>query len=50
MTRLAPILMFLALAACGVDGPPERPEPAPVGGSNVSVGISGSASFGVIAR
>jgi len=37
--------LLLAVAACGVDGPPKRPEkePAPEPG----VTISGSAEFGV---
>lgn len=41
------ILAVIAVAACGVDGPPERPAPAPKtpGASNVS--ISGHAVVGV---
>lgn len=41
MIRLA-LLAVLALAACGVDGPPERPSPAP------GVSISGDARMGVV--
>ena len=40
------ILAVTALAACGVDGPPERPAPKTAPKSNVS--ISGHATMGVI--
>ena len=46
MKRIA-ILMVLALAACGVDGPPERPT-APKTPPQSNVSISGYATMGVV--
>ncbi len=43
MTRLAAILAVTLLAACGADGPPERPTDAPPPG----ISITGEASIGV---
>ena len=40
------VLAVTALAACGVDGPPERPAPKTPPKSSVS--ISGHATMGVI--
>ena len=44
MKYLAMIAALAALAACGVDGPPTRPEPAPEPGLTVS----GEARIGVV--
>ncbi len=48
MRRLA-LLACLALAACGADGEPERPDPAqeepPIG-----LSVTGSASIGMASR
>ncbi|PIV75521.1 MAG: argininosuccinate lyase [Rhodobacteraceae bacterium CG17_big_fil_post_rev_8_21_14_2_50_65_11] len=46
MTRLIPALMIIALlAACGVEGPPTRPEQRPAAGAslsgNVEIGVTG---------
>lgn len=46
MKRIA-ILMVMTLAACGVDGPPERPA-APKTQSQSNVSISGHATVGVV--
>lgn len=43
MTRLAAILAVTLLAACGADGPPERPAATPATG----ISITGEASLGV---
>ncbi|MBY6164745.1 MAG: argininosuccinate lyase [Pseudomonadota bacterium] len=43
MTRLLPLALLLALTACGVDGEPEQPEPAPKPG----LSVSGRAAVGV---
>jgi uncharacterized protein YggE len=43
--RLTALAALLALtAACGVDGPPTRPEPAPEPG----LSVSGEAQIGVV--
>ncbi|WP_347267165.1 hypothetical protein [Paracoccus sp. (in: a-proteobacteria)] len=39
-------LMLAALAACGVDGPPTRPEPA----AQPGIHVSGEARVGVVSR
>ena len=39
-------LMLATLAACGVDGPPTRPDPAPEPGLHVS----GEARIGVVGK
>ncbi|MDT1060280.1 hypothetical protein RM190_00335 [Paracoccus sp. CPCC 101403] len=39
-------LILATLAACGVDGPPTRPEPTPEPG----VHVSGEARFGVVSK
>jgi predicted small lipoprotein YifL len=45
MTRIALIAALLSLAACGADGPPERPGAAPAAQATVSgrieIGVSG---------
>jgi len=41
-------LMLASLAACGVDGPPTRPDPDPTPAPGVHV--SGEARFGVVSR
>lgn len=46
MIRLIPALLITALlAACGVDGPPTRPEQRPAAGvslsGNVEIGVTG---------
>ncbi|MFC3166540.1 MULTISPECIES: hypothetical protein [Paracoccus] len=46
MKRIA-ILAVMAVAACGVDGPPERPA-APKTAPKSNVSISGHATMGVI--
>jgi len=47
MTRLLAALALVAtLAACGADGPPERPADTPPAGS--SIVISGEARMGVV--
>ncbi|SFD64651.1 argininosuccinate lyase [Roseivivax sediminis] len=47
--RLAAVFAFLALAACGADGEPERPEPRETG-PGVRFDVSGSAGIGVASR
>ena len=42
------ILAVAAVAACGVDGPPERPASAPKTAPKSNVSISGHATMGVI--
>ena len=42
------ILAVMAVAACGVDGPPERPAMAPKTAPQSNVSISGHATVGVI--
>ncbi|WP_165455753.1 hypothetical protein [Paracoccus subflavus] len=42
------ILVVTGLAGCGVDGPPERPVPAPRTAAQSNVSISGHATMGVI--
>lgn len=42
------ILALTAASACGVDGPPERPAPAPKTAGHSSVAISGDARVGVV--
>lgn len=39
MKTLFTLGFFLTLAACGVDGPPERPETGVTVGGDASVGI-----------
>ncbi|MDP5308049.1 hypothetical protein [Paracoccus spongiarum] len=48
MMRLA-LIAILGLAACGVDGPPERPA-APTTPPKSTVSISGEATMGVISE
>lgn len=43
MPRIFLLLMLFALAACGVDGEPERPSI----GASVALGSGGSSSVGV---
>jgi len=40
---LAAALVLTALAACGVDGEPERPEPRPAS----AISVSGTAEIGI---
>lgn len=42
MTRLVLFAGLLALAACGVDGPPQHPE-----GTEPGIRIEGTAVFGI---
>lgn len=42
MKRIACLIALLALSACGVDGPPRAPEPAP------GIGVSGEMRLGVV--
>lgn len=42
------ILAVMAMAACGVDGPPERPAAAPKTAPKSNISISGHATMGVI--
>ncbi|WP_143540207.1 hypothetical protein [Rhodovulum sulfidophilum] len=37
--------LLVALGGCGIDGKPERPQPAP---SEPGVSVSGTAEFGVV--
>ncbi|MCZ0962760.1 hypothetical protein [Paracoccus benzoatiresistens] len=48
--RWIAILAVMAMAACGVDGPPERPAPAPKTAPKTNVVISGDATMGVISE
>lgn len=48
MMRLA-LIAVLGLAACGVDGPPERPT-APKTPPKSSVSVSGHATMGVVSE
>jgi hypothetical protein len=48
MRVLAALSLTLLIAACGVDGPPTAPDPAPERSTGVTV--SGSAQAGVIYR
>ena len=49
MTRLVAALVFVAtLAACGADGPPQRPADMLPGGS--SIVITGEARMGVVSN
>ncbi|MDD9716764.1 MULTISPECIES: hypothetical protein [Dinoroseobacter] len=48
MIRALALCLVAALAACGVDGPPTAPDPAPERTTGVTV--SGSAQAGVIYR
>lgn len=44
--RLALTGLIAALAACGADGEPERPDPRPVSG----ISITGTAGIGITGR
>jgi hypothetical protein len=41
-------LCLLALAACGVEGSPNRPEPKPESAPEAGVTVSGYAEMGVV--
>jgi len=48
--RIAALLLVaLGLAACGVDGPPEPPDPKSPG-PGLSVAITGTAEIGIVSR
>ncbi len=48
MTRILSLALALGLlAACGVDGPPVRPEPEPATGVRPTIAIGGTATIGV---
>ena len=50
LRRIAIFLPVLFLAACGVDGPPEPPEPREETAMGASMTLSGESEAGVVGR